>query len=150
MVLSFDDVEGCFLLFVCFIYGKSQFASFTLWYIPATNSLIFYLFVYSAFFLTNLISSCFFHLITICYTHRHFFLLTWIVLPLNLRVSKIIYWCRFFIADNILDEIIFGWPRQRAGLQLRELLASRLQKAMTSVSVLRNSNEQIHYLSILF
>ncbi|XP_042047162.1 ABC transporter I family member 11, chloroplastic-like [Salvia splendens] len=42
---------------------------------------------------------------------------------------------RFFIADNILDEIIFGWPRQRAGLQLREILASRLQKAMTSVGL---------------
>ncbi|XP_057800538.1 ABC transporter I family member 11, chloroplastic [Salvia miltiorrhiza] len=42
---------------------------------------------------------------------------------------------RFFIADNILDEIIYGWPRQRAGLQLRELLASRLQKAMTSVGL---------------
>ncbi|KAL9162858.1 hypothetical protein ABFS82_06G004800 [Erythranthe guttata] len=42
---------------------------------------------------------------------------------------------RFFIADNVLDEIIFGWPRQRAGLQVRELLASRLQKAMTSVGL---------------
>ncbi|KAH6823766.1 non-intrinsic ABC protein 14 [Perilla frutescens var. hirtella] len=42
---------------------------------------------------------------------------------------------RFFIADNVLDEIIFGWPRQRVGLQLRELLASRLQKAMISVGL---------------
>ncbi|KAG6435077.1 hypothetical protein SASPL_106727 [Salvia splendens] len=51
------------------------------------------------------------------------------------RISKVRDWCRFFIADNILDEIIFGWPRQRAGLQLREILASRLQKAMTSVGL---------------
>lgn len=40
-----------------------------------------------------------------------------------------------FLKDNVLDEIIFGWPRQRGGLQLRELLASRLQKAMTSVGL---------------
>ncbi|KAL0450813.1 UNVERIFIED_CONTAM: ABC transporter I family member 11, chloroplastic [Sesamum latifolium] len=42
---------------------------------------------------------------------------------------------RYFVADNVLDEIIFGWPRQRGGLQLRELLASRLQKAMTWVGL---------------
>ncbi|KAG8384988.1 hypothetical protein BUALT_Bualt04G0175400 [Buddleja alternifolia] len=42
---------------------------------------------------------------------------------------------RYFVADNVLDEIIFGWPRQRGGLQLRELLASRLHKAMTSVGL---------------
>ncbi|CAA0813133.1 ABC transporter I family member 11-chloroplastic [Striga hermonthica] len=42
---------------------------------------------------------------------------------------------RFFIADNVLEELIFGWPRQRVGLQLRELLTSRLHKAMTSVGL---------------
>ncbi|XP_073057289.1 ABC transporter I family member 11, chloroplastic-like [Primulina eburnea] len=42
---------------------------------------------------------------------------------------------RYFVADIILDEIIFAWPRQRGGLQLRELLASRLQKVMTSVGL---------------
>ncbi|XP_073019102.1 ABC transporter I family member 11, chloroplastic isoform X2 [Primulina eburnea] len=42
---------------------------------------------------------------------------------------------RYFVADSILDEIIFAWPRQRGGLQLRELLASRLQKVMTSVGL---------------
>ncbi|KAL3813910.1 hypothetical protein ACJIZ3_015178 [Penstemon smallii] len=42
---------------------------------------------------------------------------------------------RYFVADNVLDEIVFGWPRQRGGLQLRELLASRLHKAMTSVGL---------------
>ncbi|KAL0377275.1 UNVERIFIED_CONTAM: ABC transporter I family member 11, chloroplastic [Sesamum radiatum] len=42
---------------------------------------------------------------------------------------------RYFVADNVLDEIIFGWPRQRGGMQLRELLASRLQKAMTWVGL---------------
>ncbi|CAA2960350.1 ABC transporter I family member 11, chloroplastic [Olea europaea subsp. europaea] len=42
---------------------------------------------------------------------------------------------RYFVADNVLDEIIFGWPRQRGGVQLREFLASRLQRAMTSVGL---------------
>lgn len=43
---------------------------------------------------------------------------------------------RYFVADNVLDEIIFGWPRQKSGVQVRELLASRLHKAMTSVLIL--------------
>nr|XP_016486102.1 PREDICTED: ABC transporter I family member 11, chloroplastic-like [Nicotiana tabacum]XP_016486108.1 PREDICTED: ABC transporter I family member 11, chloroplastic-like [Nicotiana tabacum] len=36
---------------------------------------------------------------------------------------------------RVLDEVTFGWPRQKGGLQLRELLASRLQKAITSVGL---------------
>ncbi|XP_006365031.1 ABC transporter I family member 11, chloroplastic isoform X8 [Solanum tuberosum] len=39
---------------------------------------------------------------------------------------------RYFVADTVLDEVTFGWPRQKGGLQLRELLASRLQKAIMS------------------
>ncbi|KAJ8549862.1 hypothetical protein K7X08_033569 [Anisodus acutangulus] len=42
---------------------------------------------------------------------------------------------RYFVADTVLDEVTFGWPRQKDGLQLRELLASRLQKAITSVGL---------------
>ncbi|XP_051140526.1 ABC transporter I family member 11, chloroplastic isoform X2 [Andrographis paniculata] len=42
---------------------------------------------------------------------------------------------RYFVADNVLDEIIFGWPRQKSGVQLREVLATRLHKAMTSVGL---------------
>ncbi|XP_060192504.1 ABC transporter I family member 11, chloroplastic [Lycium barbarum] len=42
---------------------------------------------------------------------------------------------RYFVADTVLDEVTFGWPRQKGGLQLRELLASRLQKAITSVGL---------------
>ncbi|GER38907.1 energy-coupling factor transporter ATP-binding protein EcfA2 [Striga asiatica] len=42
---------------------------------------------------------------------------------------------RFFVADNVLEELIFGWPRQKVGMQLRELLTSRLHKAMTSVGL---------------
>ncbi|XWS40569.1 hypothetical protein CRYUN_Cryun17cG0006800 [Craigia yunnanensis] len=36
---------------------------------------------------------------------------------------------RYFVADNVLDEVTFGWPRQRGGLQLKEHLALNLQKA---------------------
>ncbi|XP_019228632.1 PREDICTED: ABC transporter I family member 11, chloroplastic-like isoform X2 [Nicotiana attenuata] len=42
---------------------------------------------------------------------------------------------RYFVADTVLDEVTFGWPRQKGGLQLREILALRLQKAITSVGL---------------
>lgn len=42
---------------------------------------------------------------------------------------------RYFITDNVLDEVTFGWPRQRGDLQLKELLASRLQRAIISVGL---------------
>uniref|UniRef100_A0A5B6ZJB3 Putative Non-intrinsic ABC protein 14 n=1 Tax=Davidia involucrata TaxID=16924 RepID=A0A5B6ZJB3_DAVIN len=42
---------------------------------------------------------------------------------------------RYFVADNVLDEVTFGWPRQKGGLQLKELLASKLQRAITSVGL---------------
>ncbi|KAL6959168.1 ABC transporter I member 11, chloroplastic [Sarracenia purpurea var. burkii] len=42
---------------------------------------------------------------------------------------------RYFVADSVLDEVILGWPRQRGGLQLKELLASGLQRAITSVGL---------------
>ncbi|KAK9271920.1 hypothetical protein L1049_002286 [Liquidambar formosana] len=42
---------------------------------------------------------------------------------------------RYFVADNVLDEVTFGWPRQRGGLQLKEHLASRLQRAINWVGL---------------
>ncbi|CAK9183718.1 unnamed protein product [Ilex paraguariensis] len=42
---------------------------------------------------------------------------------------------RYFVADNVLDEVTFGWPRQRGGPPLKELLASRLQRAIASVGL---------------
>ncbi|XP_028120437.1 ABC transporter I family member 11, chloroplastic-like, partial [Camellia sinensis] len=42
---------------------------------------------------------------------------------------------RYFITDNVLDEVTFGWPRQRGDLQLKELLASRLQRAIILVGL---------------
>ncbi|CAL5433490.1 unnamed protein product [Camellia sinensis] len=41
----------------------------------------------------------------------------------------------YFITDNVLDEVTFGWPRQRGDLQLKELLVSRLQRAIISVQI---------------
>lgn len=41
---------------------------------------------------------------------------------------------RFFVADNVLDEITFGWPRQKGSLQLKEHLTSNLQRAFNWVS----------------
>lgn len=52
---------------------------------------------------------------------------------LNLQHNML--WTRYFVAESVLDEVIFGWPRQRGGNQLKELLALRLQKAITSVLI---------------
>ncbi|KAL3526276.1 hypothetical protein ACH5RR_010932 [Cinchona calisaya] len=49
---------------------------------------------------------------------------------------------RYFVAENILDEVIFGWPRQRGGNHLKQLLALRLQKAITSVGLTGISLDQ--------
>ncbi|CAF2347657.1 unnamed protein product [Brassica napus] len=42
---------------------------------------------------------------------------------------------RFFVADNVLDEITFGWPRQKGSLQLKERLTSNLQRAFNWVGL---------------
>ncbi|CAH9146194.1 unnamed protein product [Cuscuta epithymum] len=42
---------------------------------------------------------------------------------------------RYFVGDSVLDEVTFGWPRQSGNLHLKELLASKLQKAITLVGL---------------
>ncbi|XP_041003623.1 ABC transporter I family member 11, chloroplastic isoform X1 [Juglans microcarpa x Juglans regia] len=42
---------------------------------------------------------------------------------------------RYFVADNVLDEVTFGWPRQRGDLQFKEHLALRLQRAINWVGL---------------
>lgn len=42
---------------------------------------------------------------------------------------------RYFLTDNVLEEVTFGWPRQKGDLQLKENLAMRLQKAINSVGL---------------
>ncbi|GLT57176.1 hypothetical protein SLA2020_301640 [Shorea laevis] len=42
---------------------------------------------------------------------------------------------RYFVADSVLDELIFGWPRQRAGPQFKEHLALNLQRAINWVGL---------------
>ncbi|XP_029124905.1 ABC transporter I family member 11, chloroplastic isoform X2 [Cajanus cajan] len=40
---------------------------------------------------------------------------------------------RYFVADNVLDEVTFGWPRQKGNHYLRENLALGLQRAINWV-----------------
>ncbi|XP_047334677.1 ABC transporter I family member 11, chloroplastic [Impatiens glandulifera] len=42
---------------------------------------------------------------------------------------------RYFLGDRVLDEATFGWPRTKGGPQLKELLASRLHRAFSSVGL---------------
>ncbi|KAJ0051504.1 hypothetical protein Pint_03026 [Pistacia integerrima] len=42
---------------------------------------------------------------------------------------------RYFVADNVLDEVIFGWPRQSGDLQLKEYLTLNLQRAINWVGL---------------
>ncbi|XWS32621.1 hypothetical protein CRYUN_Cryun22dG0005900 [Craigia yunnanensis] len=42
---------------------------------------------------------------------------------------------RYFVADNVLDEVTFGWPSRRGGLQLKEHLALNLQRAFNWVGL---------------
>lgn len=40
---------------------------------------------------------------------------------------------RYFLADTVLEEVTFGWPRQKADLLFKEQLALNLQNAFNSV-----------------
>ncbi|KAL8153505.1 hypothetical protein V2J09_011265 [Rumex salicifolius] len=42
---------------------------------------------------------------------------------------------RYFLADNLLEEVTFGWPRKKGGHQLTEHLALSLQRALNSVGL---------------
>ncbi|KAI4348333.1 hypothetical protein L6164_009068 [Bauhinia variegata] len=42
---------------------------------------------------------------------------------------------RYFVADNVLDEVTFGWPRLKGDLQFKEHLAVRLQRAINWVGL---------------
>ncbi|KAI3417940.1 ABC transporter domain-containing protein [Psidium guajava] len=42
---------------------------------------------------------------------------------------------RYFIADNVLDEITFGWPRQKVSIQSKEQLAFKVQRAFNWVGL---------------
>jgi energy-coupling factor transporter ATP-binding protein EcfA2 len=42
---------------------------------------------------------------------------------------------RYFVADTVLDEVTFGWPRQKSSDQLRENLALGLQRAINWVGL---------------
>lgn len=42
---------------------------------------------------------------------------------------------RFFLADTVIEEITFGWPRKKADFSMREKFASKLQYAINSVGL---------------
>ncbi|PKA63491.1 ABC transporter I family member 11, chloroplastic [Apostasia shenzhenica] len=42
---------------------------------------------------------------------------------------------RFFLADTVLEEVTFGWPRLKADFSIREQLASNLQYALNAVGL---------------
>ncbi|KAK8944019.1 hypothetical protein KSP40_PGU016600 [Platanthera guangdongensis] len=42
---------------------------------------------------------------------------------------------RYFLADTVLEEVTFGWPRQKADSSTREQLASNLQYAFSAVGL---------------
>ncbi|RVW45077.1 ABC transporter I family member 11, chloroplastic [Vitis vinifera] len=41
----------------------------------------------------------------------------------------------YFVADNVLEEVTFGWPRQRGSFQLKEHLALGLERAINWVGL---------------
>ncbi|XP_037407714.1 ABC transporter I family member 11, chloroplastic-like [Triticum dicoccoides] len=42
---------------------------------------------------------------------------------------------RYFLSDTILEEVTFGWPRQKADIPLREQLTLKLQNTINSVGL---------------
>ncbi|XP_021849562.1 ABC transporter I family member 11, chloroplastic [Spinacia oleracea] len=42
---------------------------------------------------------------------------------------------RYFLADTLLEEVTFAWPKQKGGLQMRENLASNLARALNWVGL---------------
>ncbi|GMH06859.1 hypothetical protein Nepgr_008699 [Nepenthes gracilis] len=42
---------------------------------------------------------------------------------------------RYFLADTVLEEVAFGWPKQRGGLQLKEHFAANLRRALKWVGL---------------
>ncbi|RWW45398.1 hypothetical protein BHE74_00048768 [Ensete ventricosum] len=55
------------------------------------------------------------------------------VSPFGLPINLFDFVLRYFLADTILEEMTFGWPRQKADFKLREQLALNLQYAVNSV-----------------
>ncbi|KAL6135933.1 hypothetical protein ACLB2K_068158 [Fragaria x ananassa] len=42
---------------------------------------------------------------------------------------------RYFVADNVLDEVTFAWPRKKGDLQMKENLARNLHRAINWVGL---------------
>ncbi|XP_047163616.1 ABC transporter I family member 11, chloroplastic-like, partial [Vigna umbellata] len=57
----------------------------------------------------------------------------WIVISKVLHI--LVLQPRYFVADNVLDEVTFGWPRQKGNHHLRENLTLGLQRAINWVGL---------------
>jgi hypothetical protein len=55
------------------------------------------------------------------------------------KIKNYIYTCRYFLSDTILEEVTFGWPRQKADAVLRGQLALKLQHAINSVFIISHT-----------
>ncbi|XP_062182588.1 ABC transporter I family member 11, chloroplastic [Phragmites australis] len=49
---------------------------------------------------------------------------------------------RYFLADTVLEEVTFGWPRQKADLLFKEQLALKLQSTFNSVGLITISLDE--------
>lgn len=52
------------------------------------------------------------------------------------------------MADNVFDEVTFGLPRQKTDLKVKELIARRLERAITSVFYPSFLTEVFIYVSV--
>ena len=55
----------------------------------------------------------------------------------------------YFIADTVLEELTFGWPRRMEDMLMRQQLAMRLQAAVFAVFSL-NQGVSAHGFSVLY
>lgn len=52
---------------------------------------------------------------------------------------------RYFVADNVLEEVTFGWPRQRDSFKLKEHLALGLERAIDWVPCFYEFEQSVPY-----
>lgn len=71
------------------------------------------------------------------------------MVPENFTEKPSISCDRYFLADTVLEEVTFGWPRQKADTLFKEQLAVNLQNAFNSVSLPHNSLSFVVIMNLL-
>ena len=59
--------------------------------------------------------------------------------------KSFVLWVRYFVADTVLEEVTFGWPRQRGSFQLKEHLALGLERAIDWVPCFYEFKQRVLY-----